>query len=327
MSENDISEADLLKIKEKYEEGLLEILGVTAVDYNGSIIVFVEKAEPKVVSFIPKTLEGVPVKIVQTGRIKPLSFPMVSATYGSRTDRIRPPIGGISVGHPKTTAGTLTCAVRDKRTGRMAEITNNHVGALQWGTMDIGKKGDPILQPGIYDGGNESTDIIGYLERWVKVELGKKNLIDGCVFNRGEGAGEIKEVGRPSNTIEAYTGMKLKKSGRSSGLTFTEALGTHSSVKVEGWGEALFVDQIICKPAFSVPGDSGSWVGNENNNTVGIVFAGSPEVTVVNKAINLEELLGIEFAPDIGYLPLSILAPVPATILGAFLTSRMGGER
>ena len=315
--------SEALRVKAKYERDLRKIAGVTGVGYNGSIIVFVEKVDPKVVSFIPKTLDGVPVKIVKSGKIKLLSFPIVDATYGSRTSRIRPPAGGISIGHPKATAGTLTCSVRDKRTGKRVELTNDHVGALQWGNAHIGKKGDPILQPGIYDGGVEPNDTIGYLERWVRVELNKKNLIDGCIYD-GTDANTIQEVGKPSNVIEGYAGMKVKKSGRTTGLTFSNTLSMSSSITVEGWGEALFTDQIIVSPAFAAPGDSGSWVGNENNETLGIVFAGSPEITIVNKATNLEKLLEIEFAPNIGYIPLSILAPIPATIIGAFLTTRIG---
>lgn len=304
---------------------MLGLKGVTGVGYNGSINVYVERRDPKVIAFIPKTYKGVPVHIVETGKIKILSFPIVDATYGSRTDRIRPPLGGISIGHPKATAGTNTCAVIDKKNGKLAWHTNNHVGALVWGTEDIGRRGDNVLQPGVYDGGKDPEDSIGKLERWKRVSLDEPNEVDSCIY-RGEAVRRIAEVGKYTGAIEPKVGMKVKKSGRTSGLTFSRFIDLEATLKVEGWGEAIFTNQMIAKPAFSLPGDSGSWVGNENDETVGVVFAGSPEVTIVNKAIVIEEALDIQFAPELGYLeiPIMLLAPIPATILGVWLTSKWG---
>jgi hypothetical protein len=317
--------SEVQAIKEKHERELLDIKGVVGVGFNGSINVYVEKKDPMVVAFIPKTLEGVPVTVIETGKVKILSFPVASAVYGVRTSRIRPPLGGVSIGHPEATAGTLTCAVIDVKNNRLAGHSNNHVGALVWGTKDIGRKGDDILQPGIYDGGVDPDDTIGHLERWEKVSLDKPNVIDSCIFDCGE-IPKIADVGKHTRTVEPKIGMNVKKSGRTSGLTFSKFTDLNATLKVEGWGDAVFTNQVVARPAFSLPGDSGSWVGNENDETVGVVFAGSPEITIVNKAVEIERILNIEFAPELGYLSLpmtlAVLAPVPATILGAWLTTK-----
>ena len=59
-------DAEALKIKKRYEEQLLSLPGVTGVGVNGSIILYVSKLTPKMRQFIPKTLDGVPVKVIQT---------------------------------------------------------------------------------------------------------------------------------------------------------------------------------------------------------------------------------------------------------------------
>lgn len=318
--------SEVQKIKEKYAKDLLSIKGITGVGVNGSILVYVEKLTPQVAAFIPRTLEGVPVRIIETGKVKLLSFPIVAATYGERVERVRPPIGGISCGHPEATAGTLTSRVRDKVTKKLKGSSCNHVIALDWGDARIGKKGDAVLQPGVYDGGTEPADKIGELDKWIRVELGRENLIDCALFSCSD-IGGIDEVGMPSNVVSPKVGMNVKKSGRTTGLTYSKVIDVNASMKVEGWGEALFTDQIVVKPSFSAPGDSGSWVGDDNDRSVGIVFAGSPEITIVNKAANIESLLGVEFAPSLGYIPFwQALIPIPATVIGIGLT-KLGGKK
>jgi len=55
------------KVKEKYETQILKIKGVVGVGCNHSIIVYVEKLTPQLAQFLPKTLEGTPVKVVEVG--------------------------------------------------------------------------------------------------------------------------------------------------------------------------------------------------------------------------------------------------------------------
>jgi len=302
------------RVKEKHEKDLLAIKGIVGIGFNGSIIVYVEKLTPQIASFIPRTLDGVAVHIKETGKIKLLSFPVVDSIYGSRVDRVRPLTGGISVGNYKTTAGTLTCGAKNKVDGKLYGLSSNHVVALQWGEMTDGQEGDAILQPGVIDGG-VMEDKIGELVFWKAVESSVPNLVDVGLFSV-DIIKDIIDVGKPSNTIDAKVGQKVKKSGRTTGLTFGNIIDTHATVKVEGWGEVTFADQIVVSPSFSAPGDSGSWVGDENDNTVGIVFAGSPEVTIVNKAKTIEELLQVEFAPSIEFIPVWKVIAIPAVVLG-----------
>lgn len=61
------------KVKERYESYLLGIKGVTGVGVSNSVInIYVEKLTPQLAAFLPKTLEGIPVRIIQTGVVRPL---------------------------------------------------------------------------------------------------------------------------------------------------------------------------------------------------------------------------------------------------------------
>lgn len=307
----DLEDEYLLKVKEKYEEQLLNIEGVTGVGANSSIIIYVEKLTPKLAAFLPKRLDEIPVKVIETGKIIPLPIskpiPLAEATYQARTGRFRPAPGGVSVGHPQISAGTLSCRAYDRRSGEVLGLSNNHVIAIDWGTEHIGKRGDPTLQPGPYDGGKEPQDSIGELERWIPV-VEKNNLVDAAIFRSDLLSKEVYEAGVPSMPFEAKPNTKVLKSGRTSGITYGKVLDVNASVKVSGWGEVTFVDQITVQPAILSPGDSGSWVGEVDTlRTVGIGHAGSPSLSVISKAKHVESMLDINIIPPelwgIGYMP------------------------
>ena len=58
---------------------------------------------------------------------------------------------GASIGHFKITAGTLGAFVRSRDDGSVLILSNNHVLANE----NKAKKGDHILQPGDFDGGQD----------------------------------------------------------------------------------------------------------------------------------------------------------------------------
>jgi len=105
---------------------------------------------------------------------------------------------------------------------------------------------------------------------------------------------EILEIGKPVGFGEVKVGDKVKKSGRTTGLTQGDVIATDGVVNV-GYGEtiAVFEDQIITN-AVCGGGDSGSAVLNENNKAVGLLFAGSSSLTIVNKIANVIDALGLD---------------------------------
>ena len=103
---------------------------------------------------IPKTIDHVPTDVIETGPIR--AFP-------ARTDRWRPAPGGVSIGHKDITAGTLGCLL--KKDNRIYILSNNHVLA----NSNNAAIGNPILQPGPYDGGKWPDDHIADLSEFVPI--------------------------------------------------------------------------------------------------------------------------------------------------------------
>ncbi len=261
---------------------------------------------------VPKVVQGLPTDVVKTGAFKALQAP---------TERHRPAPGGVSIGHPDITAGTLGCLVR--KNGLLHILSNNHVLA----NSNEAQVGDPILQPGPYDGGQNPADQIAVLTDFIPIEisgvpsdcnvagqivtglnkvaemLGKEtrlqavktqaaaNLVDAAVARpvRDEDVSpEILQIGTIQDIAEGELGMKVKKSGRTTGFTEGEILQVDVTVNVQyGTGRiAQFTDQLVAGP-MSQGGDSGSAVLDENNRLVGLLFAGSDNNTIFNRIQNV----------------------------------------
>jgi len=292
------------EVLERYREQLLKIKGVTGVgSTGGKIIVYVEEITPEVRAFIPRTLEGVEVVVKRIGRVGILE---------RTTGRWRPVPAGVSIGHPKVTAGTLGCWCRRK--GEVVGLSNNHVIAVRWGEAMVGERGDPVLQPGVYDGG-KMEDKIGELEAWEEVREDKVNTVDAAVFVPTEKIRrEVLEIGVPVESVEPRAGMSVRKFGRTSELTFGKIEAVDVSIMVEGYGEVRFDRCFTVGQPFVYPGDSGSVVfSTDRNSPVGLAFAGSDVVGVACRADEVEKALGVEWVVGAGF-PLVgyglLLAPV-----------------
>src|SRR2546427_9079395 len=95
--------------------------------------------------------------------------------------RVRPAKGGYSVGHKDITAGTIATCAYDILPGGTTNppahgigipqkyyiLSNNHVLA----NTNAGSPGDPILQPGPYDGGTDPADRIATLSRFIPISF------------------------------------------------------------------------------------------------------------------------------------------------------------
>jgi hypothetical protein len=275
---------------------------------------------------IPKLLGGTPTDVLEVGEIRLLN----------RRGHNRPAFPGMSIGHFRISAGTFGALVRDRRTGRPLILSNNHVVANATDGFDGNARiGDAVLQPGVHDGGT-MEQVVGYLERFVPlhreysrarctaamvfekivnqmlrlirrnyhIALQKgtlvNNLVDAAVVRpvslQAVGA-DILEVGRIRGITEARAGMRVKKSGRSTGLTFgtVQVMQATLKVTISGNQRGMFTDQIVTT-GMSIGGDSGSLVLDMNNNAVGLLFAGSVSKTVMNRIQNVMEMLQVDFA-------------------------------
>lgn len=269
---------------------------------------------------VPETINGIPTDVVETGHIRAMQ---------SRTDKYRPAPGGVSIGHRNITAGTLGCLV--KKNGKIFILSNNHVLAnsndaqpgdaiLQPGPHDGGRFPDdhiaelyefvPILflvpEPptdcptarGVALLLNSIAKAIGSDVRLHAVSTrAEENLVDAAIarpLNEEDVSTEILEIGTINDLIQGELGMAIKKSGRTTGLTTGEIVQVDVTVNVQyGAGRiARFTDQLMAGP-MSQGGDSGSAVLDNNNNLVGLLFAGSDTSTIISRIDNVFSALGL----------------------------------
>lgn len=295
-----------LNVKARYEQWLLGFRNVTgvAVGYKQvrgeytkqvAIVVYVkQKLPPQQLppnQIIPHEIDGVPTDVVEA-TFQALSLP-------PRTSKIRPAVGGISVGHYLITAGTITNIFYDLETLKLKLVSNNHVIA-NCAPVGVSSRGDPIYQPGPYDGGT-ADDTIAYLERWH--DLRNYCPIDGAVgdpvsqdqvsINHYD-FGEIK----PPVAIPKL-GDRVQKGGRTTGLTEGTVTAVGATVLVGGYHgrEFWFVNQLlILGTGVALGGDSGSLgVLRGTSNPYGVLFAGTLDgsLAVLNPFLPFSILLKV----------------------------------
>jgi len=121
---------------------------------------------------------------------------------------------------------------------------------------------------------------------------------------------EILDIGVVSGWDDPVVGMKVCKSGRTSGYTESTITDVNASIKVY-YGEEYYVfeDQIITGHMMD-PGDSGSLLVNTaTKRAVGLGFAGSDTLSCANKISNVLSMLNISLSPTGAIVP-----PSPVTV-------------
>jgi hypothetical protein len=239
---------------------------------------------------LPTEVEGVVTDVEEAGEFS--IWRPIPPIYQRK---VRPAMGGISIGHYAITAGTMACLVRDA--GETFMLSNNHVFANE----NRGAEGDPILQPGQFDGGKTDRDVIGRLDTFVAVDPVGTNLVDTAIaapFDVRDVTPEILGLGRLQGTKDAVLEEKVMKSGRTTRKTNGTVVDASATLRV-GYqtGSYVFTDQIVIKGergAFSAGGDSGSAIVSYDGKAVGLLFAGSPFFTIANKMKNVEKALDVK---------------------------------
>ena len=268
-----------------------------------AILVLAASADP---AGIPQSLDGIPVVVKVTGEIRALGIQHHRSNHGGGpggpdggggepsdpTARFPRPVPiGVSTGHPAITAGTIGCRVIAG--SAVYALSNNHVFA----NTNAASLGDNVIQPGTYDGGSDPADAIGTLFDFYPIALSTaaSNTMDAAIAlssaaNLGRSTPSAGYGTPRSTTRAASVGLKVKKYGRTTGLTKGDVVGINATVNVGyGVGTARFVDQIIISPGnFSAGGDSGSLIvvngkgrnKSHNNKPVALLFAGSSTITI-----------------------------------------------
>lgn len=200
--------------------------------------------------------------------------------------KVRPLQIGLSCGHFEITAGTLGCFVRLRNdASKLFILSNNHVLADE----NKAKSGDPILQPGIFDGGHNPQELVANFTKTVKLKTTGANPIDAAIAEVTSGNASvvnvrtIKGLGRLSGLGPAFVdeGTAVAKVGRTTNLTRgrVTAFELDNVVVTYDMGDVRFDDQIEIEgsgtAAFSAGGDSGSLIVLEDSiEAIALLFAG-----------------------------------------------------
>jgi hypothetical protein len=280
-------------------------------------------------ALVPPGIDGVPTDVMQVGDLWALQTP---------TDRWRPAPGGVSLGHYQVTAGTLGTVVRDRSTGERLILSNNHVLAnsndasvgdpiLQPGAIDGGQAAtdtlahlerfcriefitSPPVCPvviGMTKAANALARLLGSRHRFqaYQTEPTAINLVDAAVarpLDDGDILDEILQIGVVDGMTPAVLGMSVRKSGRTTGFTSGVITVLNSTVDVSyGPGRTARFESQIITSAMSQGGDSGSLlVAGDSLQAVGLLFAGSDQVTIHNPIELVLDCLDVVISEAVG---------------------------
>lgn len=303
---------DLVVRKQQVEAQFLALPGVTGVDVGFkevgghltdqlSVRVHVAAKRDDVpdAQRIPLEVDGIPTDVLE--RNYELQVKSVPLDFSIQADSVRydPLLGGISIGPSRVIGGsvftgTLGAVVIDNGTNRRAALTNFHVACVDTGWS----VGDRMAQPSRVDTGVVPGDEVGALLRATL-----SGAVDGAVISLDPGRGtrcEVAEIGQVRGTKVAALGMRVRKRGRTTGLTYGSVDGVSLTVNVDygnGIGVRTLTNQVSVtadtarNPRFSDRGDSGSVILDDDGYVVALLFAGSGTSTVGNQiAAVLSEL-------------------------------------
>jgi len=330
MKEENTYEA-IAEVCEKEQDALLEKQNVIGVGTGHKIkdgedtgepcimVLVSQKLDPALLrgeDVVSKDIRGLKTDVLETGEIfaggvlapddKEVSLKEEIGIEVLR-QRVRPAMGGFSVAHYRVTAGTIGTCVYDISPfpgipPRYYILSNNHVLA----NSNNARIGDPVLQPGPYDGGTIPRDIIARLSRFVPIRFKTPRSIPLNYVDAALAEGEFHNLNREIYWIgyvkdvnnRPKVGDIMEKTGRTTNFTTGKILAINATVDVNyGSGRvARFARQIVTTN-MSAGGDSGSLVLDTKECAVGLLFAGSSSVTIANLIVYVLRGLRIRLHP------------------------------
>lgn len=243
---------------------------------------------------VPSTVGKYKTDVVEVGQI-------FAYTQMTNNDRMRPVMGGCEIRNVNANfLGTMATTVRPRNAGisdRYYLLSNNHVIASTGSGPGTFPLGSHIIQP---SGGADPADWVASLSNFVPIVYSPlaNNVVDCAIAEVREFdkvSPEIYGIGYVEGVVNPQVNMLVQKSGRTTGYTRGRITAIGATVTVNyGFAVARFVNQIITT-AMSQPGDSGSLVLDMRDNAVGLLFAGSNQVTIMNPINAVLNAFQVEF--------------------------------
>ncbi len=256
----------------------------------------------------PKKVGDFPIDVIEADYAPAdLGPQMIEAEAVDRRSRVDPLIGGVSVGNPRITAGTLGAIVWDRGDGEACILSNWHVLCGDPACV----AGETILQPGPFDGGRPA-DKVAELKRF-RLDSDADAALARLTGERDSSRDILGLAPIPGIDTPAL-GMLVSKSGRTTGNTegVIDGVGLSTTINygsvVQSFSQQI---HIVPRPPWptvdyelSKGGDSGSvWINDASGNAVGLHFAGesdpspSAENAIANRMEKVAEELNFQFTP------------------------------
>lgn len=238
-----------------------------------------QKKSDEAIARLDAQIEEELVSVSETGRQARLDILIVANSTSGPSENIRSvssrarerPIGpGLSVSGINQTAGTICCIVQDEDGTKFILTTVFDVRDLDTGQDSL------VVQPGTIDGGTEEHDVIGTVERATKLAALVRLKDDVEVYCDVPGIGQIRGI------ADVRLGQVVRKFGRTTGLSTGEVRDLDFRLVIDlgaANGGRQSVKGVLVTP-FAAPGDAGSPVVNDNNELVGMHFAGSDVTSI-----------------------------------------------
>jgi hypothetical protein len=258
------------------------------------VIVYVTKASQKALKAIPQAVEGIPISAFVMGKLKAGPAPAMSMTgvghYFERNRRFA--CGSSCAPSSEQYAGTVGAFLTDGV--RYYALSNNHVFAA----CNHTPVAMPILAPAPMDAKPNRTapSELCLFEGMVELRSGVPGLVtpmmldaayavvrDSRMISSWQGD-DLDGFDTPDTIASPRSGMKVKKFGRTTGLTtgIVEAFVPTPWVlpyksrrfSAEVWFQDTWTIRTEDGSPFALPGDSGSLVVTEDGTAaIGLIFA------------------------------------------------------
>lgn len=282
-----------------YEEDGFAGLSVQSVGWTRGaeeerVVIYVTKGSQRSLKQLPEDVDGIKVDARVMGRLRVTTRPAMASGYGShfylRGDRIA--CGSSVAPSGEDYAGTLGAFASGSQ-GRVA-ISNNHVFAA----CNHTPVGMPILSPASMDARPDraSPREVCRFKDMCELRSGVPALVppgtldaaigsvnDQAMISSWQGD-EADGYDTPATTIEPSAGMRVKKFGRTTGLTEGTIEAFLPTPWVLPYKSTRFNSQVWLQDSwtvrgddgdpFALGGDSGSLIVTEDGqNAVGLLFA------------------------------------------------------
>jgi hypothetical protein len=211
--------------------------------------------------------------------------------------RARPALGGDSIGHYRGGAATLGCLAQDRQERGRVYILCDRSGLCPAAFSP--RAGDPIVQPGIVDGGNPATDIIAEIARWAVVRddppNAAANISAALAAVRGltDVSPELRGRGFLRGVRQARSGQPVFAVGRTGGVLS----GVRNTPGPDGAVPIPFGEVIECS-AMLGPGDSGAILVDAENYALGLGFAGNDQISLFHPMQRVLDALNVDLITE-----------------------------